>query len=920
MTAPVRRVAEPRPRRGAAGSIALIAFATLVAIGALGAVALVGAYLALSQNLLPPTNLTNLPIQEESIIYARDGQTELARFGEFQREIVAFADIPPLLVDATTAVEDKTFWTNAGFDPAAIIAAGIDAIRGNARGASTITQQLVRQRLLDPDLVQARGRTAERKLKEIIQSIRLTQAYPGERGKQDIIAAYLNQNYYGNQSYGIKAAARSYFAKDLAELTLAEMAILAALPQSPSNHDLVRNAIELETGELVVPDDTDIVRRRNQVLELLKEPDRRPLSGNEVTLADIEAAQEETVTLAPQTQDRWGAPHFVWQVQDELRARLCGDAQTCDELVRGGFRITTTLDTKLQAAAERWVKAAARVPRAKDPAKAARDLGFEQMPAWIEKLLDKDLHNGALVALDYETGELVAYVGSADYYSGGGSPEFQPKFDVVSDGWRQPGSAFKPFNYLTGIDDGSMTAATMFMDVGTDFGGGYTPSNADNLERGPLRIRQALQFSLNIPSVKAMAVNRIEHVFERAQDFGVRWRETTTDAGLSFALGVEEIRPIDLVTAYGTLANQGRYTGHTTILRVVGPDGDEALPPHERPEGEPVVKPEAAAIVTDILAGNTNPRVNPFWGRFAINAPGDARRPATLKTGTNNDAKDLNAYGYIAPPTAEGRAKGEYALAVGVWNGNSDNTVVSTPGNPLFSVDVPTFVWQGFLNQVTREWASNDFARPQSLVSAPVDPWVGLRPGPGGDSVTELFVPGTIPERSVGRDGGVCGQAILDQTYESRFANWMEADLDWIQRAKRGPGTRGGPENNPTSYFYNNSYNPFGRSWGPLLEGAGCATPAPSPTCFPVPTPDPSGVVPSFAIPSPSDSGPAAEPCPTPQPTPSPSASETAPPSPTPEITEPPVTDPPATPTPPPTPTPTPEPPTPTPAITPEAS
>ena len=172
---------------------------------------------------------------------------------------------------------------------------------------------------------------------------------------------------------------------------------------------------------------------------------------------------------------------------------------------------------------------------------------------------DKNVRNGALVAIDYQTGELIAYVGSAELLPCvEADKEFQPQFDVVGQGFRQPGSAFKPFNYVVGIDDGAMTAGDMFMDVGTDFGGGYTPSDADNLERGPVRVRDALQFSLNIPSVKAMAVNSPEHVFARAKDFGMTFQRETTDAGLALALGVAETRPIDLVAAYGTLANGGR--------------------------------------------------------------------------------------------------------------------------------------------------------------------------------------------------------------------------------------------------------------------------------------------------------------------------------------------------------------------------
>ena len=208
----------------------------------LGTVGVVAAFSRYTEGLTPPTDLLkDLSFSEQSVITDRNG-VELARFGGERREVVAFKDIPPIVVDAQVAIEDKTFWENAGFDPLAIISAGIDSLRGNSRGASTITQQLVRQRLLDPELVQDPKRQLERKIKEIIQSIRLTQAYPGLEGKQQIIAAYLNQNYYGNQTYGVKAAAETYFGHPLAETTPAEAAILAGLVKSPSNYDLVRNA------------------------------------------------------------------------------------------------------------------------------------------------------------------------------------------------------------------------------------------------------------------------------------------------------------------------------------------------------------------------------------------------------------------------------------------------------------------------------------------------------------------------------------------------------------------------------------------------------------------------------------------------------------------------------------------------------
>jgi membrane peptidoglycan carboxypeptidase len=845
----------------------------------------------LSRDLPDQGELERIEFPEESAVYDRTGETEIARFGDVRREVVAWADIPPVLVDATTAVEDRTFWENPGFEPTAIISAAVDTVRGDARGASTITQQLVRQRLLDNGLSQDRMRLAERKAKELIQSIRVTRAYPGEEGKRQIMTAYLNQNYYGNDAYGVQAAARSYFSKNLDELTLAEVAILAAIPQAPSVYDLVRNAVEecvepgadpetCEASRLVVPADRSIVQRRNLVLGLMSQG-RTPLTGDEYGPADFELAKAEPVILDPERRSRWRAPHFVWQVRRALTSALCGDeAETCPALERGGLRIISTVDLRLQASAERWIRAATRVPHLNDPEGAAGRIGVPY-DAWIRNLRGKNLWNGALVAQDYETGEIVAYVGSADYYSRHDSTRFQPRFDVLSAGYRQPGSAFKPLLYAMGIEDRTMTAGSMFMDVVADFGGGYTPANADGLERGPVRLRDALQFSLNVPAVKAAAVLTPARVYEGAEAFGLRLA-SAPDAGVAVGLGVEEVRPVDLVGAYGALANGGRRVAQTMLRSVISPNGEELLPQDE-PVATQVISPQAAYVMTDILAGNTRPRINPFWGQFQLRE-GDRHRPATLKTGTNNDASDLNAYGYIAPPTAEGRAAGEYALVVGAWNGNSDNTEVSTPQDPLFSIDVTTHVWQEFLREATEGWEVNSFRAPDGLVTHAVDPWTGLVPLPGGPVVEELYIEGTGPG-ALSQDR--CGEGVLEAAgFEAGHSSWVAANRDWMARASRGTGIAGGPRNSRTSYFYNGSFAPYGTSWGPLLGAAGCATPTPEPTPEESPTPEPTPE--ETPEPEPTETAePTVTPAPTPGPTPSPTpaATPTAAPAPTPSPT-----------------------------------
>ena len=245
-----RRALQRRPKAGGSAlrrvaiAVPILLLLVVVITTGTGLVFAVGTYNHYAEGLPDPKDaLTDLAFEQQTIIYDRTGKIELARLGALKREVVTFDQIPGEMIDATTSIEDKDFWQNAGFDPVGIISAGLDTISGRPRGASTITQQLVRARLLPPEAFE--GTTYERKLREIIQSIRLTDAYPGEEGKKEIITAYLNQNFYGNSSYGVQAAAKGYFGKPLAQLSLAQFALLAAIPQSPTKFDLMKNAEEI---------------------------------------------------------------------------------------------------------------------------------------------------------------------------------------------------------------------------------------------------------------------------------------------------------------------------------------------------------------------------------------------------------------------------------------------------------------------------------------------------------------------------------------------------------------------------------------------------------------------------------------------------------------------------------------------------
>ncbi|HEY3164617.1 MAG TPA: transglycosylase domain-containing protein [Candidatus Limnocylindrales bacterium] len=834
-------------------AIPIVLFSTFLLIAVAGVVGVAAAYNYYSQGLPDPRDtLSNLTFDQQTVINDRTGKVKLASLGEFKREIVAFADIPPEMLDATTSIEDKDFWTNPGFDAGGFVAATVDTLTGHPRGGSTITQQLVRARLLPESAF--KGSREERKIREIIQSLRLTEAYPGDSGKQEIITAYLNQNFYGNQSYGIKAAAHTYFGKELKDLTLAQMAVLAAIPQSPTKFDLVKNGEEIcldsskttetcpvEKLRLEVKSTTEVYQRRNYILDLMKT--RSALSGSHHTIDDYENAKSEPIVLTRQLGVSWKAPHFVWQVRNDLAKILCPDTTVdeCSDIDTGGYVVTTTLDWKMQATVEKWLFATAWVPNHSNPQTALANLKIPSRDrGWITALHGKNINNAASAVMDYRTGQVLAYAGSASY-TARGNKKFQPKFDVLSDGWRQPGSSIKPINYAIGIEDQTMTAASMFMDVTTDFGGKFVPTQADKKERGPVRLRTALQFSLNIPSIKAGLTNGLDHFYHKAEGFGISWVPNSVPV-VSMSIGTIEIHPIDLLGAYGAIANGGKLMQRTTILKVTRADGTVVWPDAstKKPKASTVISPQTAYIITDILSGNTEPGTNPFWGEWAVYDKG-VRRPAAYKTGTTNDNRDVHAYGYVAPPK-DPKAP---AIVVGVWMGNSNNE----PDTDTLSLSSSAPTWSRIITEVTKGMPIVDFKRPGGLVETTVDAFSGMKPGPfTTKTVKELFIEGTQPTQpddlrhsiEIDEDSGLLWQdgcvgpkktvGALDFSHvEADHPNWQKAINGWARRAARGSGVGGGLKGSATQFFYGSGFFPFGRSWGGIF--------APTETCPLAPPP-----------------------------------------------------------------------------------
>ncbi len=591
------------------------------------------------------------------------------------------------------------------------------------------------------------------------------------------------------------------------------------------------------------------------------------LTAGKYTEADYTAAENEPVILTPPASQKWLAPQFVWQVRHQLGTILCpATPDACEQVDTGGYKVITTLDYRLQSIAEKWVKAAAIAPNQKNPAAYLKSINVPYQ-SWIRDDVGRGIYNAALGAIDYRTGDVVAYVGSADYYAPPRGTKFQPQFDVLANGWRQPGSSFKAIGYLAGIEDHVTTAATMFMDVVTNFGGGYTPADADLDERGPVRLRQAIQLSLNIPAIKAAIIEGPDKVFDFAKQMGIVWQNKTNPGGASIAIGTVELHYIDEIGAYGAIANAGKLMPRTTILSVTAPPtatdptGKSIYPPASGlPPARQVVSPQAAFIMQDILASNTDPKQNPFWSERAI-YNGKVRRPATLKTGTSTNEIDLVAMGFLAPPKDP---KAE-ALVVGAWMGNSDNSI---PPHGSVALETAASLWQAFLEDATKGTPVAAFAKPPAgVVQASVDANSGLLPGPFTTrTVKEYFIDGTVPNQVDNTKVGVqidsatgllwqdgclgpeVTKGFLDfSNVEPGHPTWVKYTQGWVARARRGQGVRGGPRNTATQYFHFGSIFPFGATWGaPFAPTQKCPIGGPSPS------PSPSGSPPPSIEPSPS--------------------------------------------------------------------
>ncbi|NCC31436.1 MAG: glycosyl transferase, partial [Chloroflexia bacterium] len=666
----------------------LVAF---ILLSFLGVTLLVGslaysAYASTAATLLPRLDaLAERELFQTSRIFDRNGEVLYEFFDAGRRTNVSIDEVSPLLINATVAIEDKTFFTNPGVDLSGILRTLITSLQAGEEtgGASTISQQVIKNSVLtaeerDPE------RRYERKIKEIILAQELDQIFT----KEEVLELYLNENFYGNLAYGIEAASESFFGVRASDLNLNQASLLAGLPQLPTVYNPI-NHLERDAEGAYLP---GVILGENWLSAEYRLPEglspprwrqvavlRRMVEDEYVTAAEARAAIAEPLRFAPQ-EVPLNAPHFVFYVRDLVQERYGQQA-----LFSGGLRITTTLDLDLQ--------------------RMAQQKAFER----ISDLSERNIHNASVVVMQPNTGQVLAMVGSIDYNAVKATTTVGETGNVldgqvnVATRERQPGSALKPFTYLAAMEQG-MHPETVIWDVPTDFptsssgaGAWYTPLNYNGRFNGPVRIRTALANSLNIPAVKALRFAGIQTTLDLLDRVGIKQglKRGEDFYGLSLTLGGGEVTPLELTTAYNTLASSGRYYEPVSVLRITDSAGnvlEEFLPNR----GTEVIDPNLVAIISDMMSDDRARQA--VWG---LNSPLKLSLPAAVKTGTTNDWRDAWAAGYTP------------FVTVGVWTGNNNNETTER----VESLTGGGIIWRNVMEELF-DWIEEQ-PRYRALFAAP---------------------------------------------------------------------------------------------------------------------------------------------------------------------------------------------------------
>lgn len=672
----------------------------LVIAGAL----LVYQYFTIASTLPSVDDLRNKASQFETTrFYDRNGNViyEMIDPNAGRRTYIPLSKISPYVVAATVATEDKEFYQHPGFDPLAIARALVQNYTSGqvVSGASTITQQLARALLLDPS--ERTEQTIRRKAREIILAAEIERRY----SKDEILELYLNEIYYGNLAYGIEAASETYFNTTADQLDLAQSAFLAGLPQSPAIYD-------------IFSDRESTLNRTKQVLTLMyddaKEKNCIPVSNSSQPIC-LEAQQAADAYIAienynfVQKTNPLVYPHWVMYIRQLLEDKY--DAQT---IYRSGFKVYTTLDPTLQLQAEQIVK------------------------KQIDALADKHVTDGALVAIQPKTGEILAMVGSADFYNDAIAGQINMALQP-----RQPGSSIKPITYTAAFEKG-WTPATLIWDVPSSFPPSgdpndpntpYVPVNYDGKFHGPVTVRTALANSYNLPAVKALQYVGIyddpntpaeDGMIALAKRMGITTL-TRNDYGLSLTLGGGDVTLLEMTSAFSIFANNGMKYEPVAITKIEDYQGNVIF---EQPQqsGSQVISADHAYLINSILSDN-DARTPMFGSNSVLKLPFQA----AVKTGTTNDYRDNWTIGYTPD------------LAVGVWVGNADYT----PMEGTSGVTGAAPIWSDFMTTVVPYLTNNNpstFVRPADVEDHIICTLSGTEPSSHcPDQRTEVFAKGQPP-------------------------------------------------------------------------------------------------------------------------------------------------------------------------------
>lgn len=609
----------------------------LMILGAIFLVFILIFIIWISRDLPNPNQLINREVAQSTKIYDRTGEHILYEVhGSEKRTLVDLKNIPDSVKQATISIEDKNFYKHGGFSLWAIFRTIItNVIYNRSAGGSTLTQQLVKNAILTSE------KSITRKVKELIIAQRIEKKF----SKDEILQMYLNEIPYGSNSYGVEAASQRYFGKSVKDVNLAEAAILAALPQAPSRYSPYGPNRELLIG------------RKDYILDLMVEQGYiNKEQGDEAKKMEIKfQPPENNIT----------APHFVMYIKDILSEKY--GEKTVEQ---GGLKIYTSLDF--------------------DKQKIAEEIITEKTKNYSKKY---NAHNAALVSIDPKNGQILAMVGSRDYFD----DSIDGQVNVVTSP-RQPGSSMKPIVYATLFERG-YTPNTILYDVNTNFSNNpttpYEPRNYDNKERGPVSIRQALAGSLNIPAVKAIYLAGIKNVIEVTNKLGYTTLTDPDRYGLSLVLGGGEVKLLEHTNAYSAFANEGEVFDITPILKIEDKNGN--ILEETKPNGHPnIISQKTARMINSVLSDNSA-RTFIFSAQNYLNL---GERPVGAKTGTTNDFKDAWTIGYTP------------SLVTGVWVGNNDSSKMKT-GSDGSVLAAP--IWHDFMKKALEKSSVEYFTDPGEI-------------------------------------------------------------------------------------------------------------------------------------------------------------------------------------------------------------